>query len=71
MKKNTSLAGRESRRIYPGHLPDCHDTDHGDSDILQICSWNVPVLVRRTYQISLHLVWILECKLLQQKMPFY
>ena len=33
--------------------------------------WNVPVLVRRTYQISLHLVWILECKLLQQKMPFY
>ena len=39
--------------------------------ILQICSWNVPVLVRRTYQISLHLVWILECKLLQQKMPFY
>ena len=25
----------------------------------------------RTYQISLHLVWILECKLLQQKMPFY
>ena len=29
------------------------------------------VLVRRTYQISLHLVWILECKLLQQKMPFY
>ena len=29
------------------------------------------ILVRRTYQISLHLVWILECKLLQQKMPFY
>ena len=35
------------------------------------CRYVLPVLVRRTYQISLHLVWILECKLLQQKMPFY
>ena len=54
-EKNTSLAGREPRRIYPGHLPDRHDSDHGDSGIMQICSWNVSVLVRGTYQISVYL----------------
>ena len=70
-EKNTSLAGREPRRIYPGHLPDRHDSDHGDSGIMQICSWNVSVLVRGTYQISVYLVRLFKRQLLQQEMSFH
>ena len=70
-EKNTSLAGREPRRIYPGHLSDRHDSDHGNSGIMQICSRNVSVMVRGTYQISFYLVRIFERQLLQQEMSFY
>ena len=31
----------------------------------------IQIFCRYVLGMSLHLVWILECKLLQQKMPFY